>query len=78
MTTTRQFVNTSHGAAWNFADDVNFGNVTTVAGHEVFSRYGAELATVWANGSVSVQVRGRTAKAQGTVWIKAGEQVSFS
>lgn len=49
-----------------------------VNGREAWARFGGTVATAWANGSVSVDVRGRTRTAQGTVWVKAGQSATVT
>jgi hypothetical protein len=61
---------------FDFVDRVNRGEVTEVGGREVWSQFG-ERSTTWQNGSVSVNVRGRTSRSQGTVWVREGQTVTF-
>lgn len=50
------------------------GATIEVGGREVWSRWSRKTpARAWQNGSVSVDVRGRTKGAQGTVWVRRGE-----
>lgn len=75
---TQTFTNTDDSAARNaFVALVNNGKVTTVNGRTVWTRFGA-FASAWQNGSVSVDVRGKGKRTQGTVWVKVGETVTFS
>jgi hypothetical protein len=69
------FTNTA-ATRFDFVDRINSGEITEVAGREVWSRFGG-AASSWQNGSVSVNVRGRSARTQGTVWVKDGQTVTF-
>jgi hypothetical protein len=74
-TTTSEFTNTD-ATRFDFVRRVNAGEVTTVAGREVYARFGAR-ATAWQNGSVSVEVRGRHARQGNPVWVREGQTVTF-
>lgn len=75
------FTNTDRTAAEALAQRVNAavfaGQRVTVDGREVWSRFDTSTpAQVWANGTLSFYVRGRSARAQGEVWVKSGQSVS--
>ena len=72
-----QFTNTNETRE-NFVRLVNSGEVRTVKGREVWNRFNMQTCTSWGNGSVSVDVRGRDGRSQGTVWVKNGQTVDFS
>lgn len=52
---------------------VTEGKLTHVNGREVWARFRKGPATAWRNGSLSVDVRGRSAGKEGTLWVKAGQ-----
>lgn len=54
------------------------GREITIAGRKAWSPYGRNVAAVWGNGSISVDVRPRgNGRQAGTVWIKVGESVDI-
>lgn len=82
MTATETFQNGSSFEAQAVAHAVNSavaaGCAVTVNGSEVWSRFHGAPATVWQNGSLSFDVRGRTPSAQGTVWVKRGQTATVT
>lgn len=78
-TTTDTYTNGSQFEADAIANAINTayaaGAHVTINGREVYSHWtrNRNADSNWQNGSVSVNVRGRRAGSQGTVWIKKGE-----
>lgn len=60
-------------------DAVVSGAKVEVDGREVWSRWNrTSPAKTWNNGSVSVDVRGRSKGTQGTVWVRASSKATVT
>lgn len=83
MTTTTHTISRENGARLvrtiNSLAAVDTGHQVEVDGREVWSRWApSEPATLWQNGTVSVQVRGREPGKQGEVYVKVGQVLSLT